>query len=260
MSESMHCRSCFESIDPIKQKCFKLIDKLKNYEVTIAQFLSDCTGLCLNNNSAKKQIICTSCKYKLISFYKFRQKFFDTDRRFKELKLENVNVQVEVKLKDMKIEVDIWQPEYRNENYNHDYEEKENKLENDEELLKTIEKPSNSKKGRPRTRIRKTVRKVQIHEYRRKRRNHDPERKENLAKFKRNHEGLYECPRENCPGLFKNMGHMEVHFENKHPDTDQTTFPCDTCGEEFLTFLLHKRHILKFHTPRPYICDICGNK
>lgn len=219
MTESLHCRACFELIDTKAKKSSKLNEIVEKYEVTIADFLSECTGLYLDNNSILKEIICVSCKKKLIGFFKFKQQVLDTDKRFKELNEPQI---LKVKVEVMKMEVD-WQPEIPNEDF--------------------VQSPQ-----------------VQTQSCPSKRRSQAPQRRENLVKYQRNDEGLYECPREDCPGLFKNLGRLEVHLEDKHPDTDQTSFPCETCGEEFLTFLTHKRHVFKYHTPRPYICDICGNR
>lgn len=245
MPESLNCRACFELINTKAEKSCKLNETPKKYEVTIAEFLSECTGLCLDNNSIEKEIICVSCKQKLIGFFKFKQKVLDTDKKFQELNEPQI---CEVKLEEMKMEVDVWESEIPNDDFG--YDEKENKDEDD--IVEENEKPIRLTKGRLKTH-------THIQSHNRKRRYRDPQRKENLEKYKRNGEGLYECPRENCPGLFKNMGRLEMHLEDKHPDTDQKTFPCESCSEEFPTFLLHKRHFFKFHTPRPFICDICGN-
>lgn len=249
MSETLHCRACFKIVHSKAKKSSKLKDKVKNNVVTFAEVLSGYTGLFLDNNSIEKEIICLLCKQKLIGFLKFKQKVLDTDKRFKELnesKLCEVKHELkleEVKHEEVKMEVGVLTSEIP---IDVGSDEKENK--NDVVQKESIKVA----KRKPRTKESKILKKAQS-EIRKR------QRKENLEKYKRNDEGLYECPRENCPGLFKYLGRMEIHLEDKHPDTDQKVFPCETCGEEFLTFILHKRHVFKFHTPRPYMCDICGN-
>lgn len=225
MPESMHCRTCFEIIDLKVKKSYELKDKVKNYKMNLGQILSDCTGLYLENDLVEKRIICVSCKQSLISFYMFRQKVFDTDQKFNELKDQNgEELPVVVKLEELEMEINAWQSEYKVENNSTVFNEGSNK--------------------------------ISIKRYR----HLEPSRKENLKKYKRNGDGLFECPKDNCPGLFKKLGRLEIHLENMHSENDQKTFSCESCGEEFSTLLLNKRHYLKVHAPRPYMCDICENE
>lgn len=213
----MHCRTCFEILESKEvNKYYDLKDKITSYEVTLAHVLRDLTGLYLErNDSAETELVCVSCSQSLISFYKFRQKVIDTDKRFKELKVQDKiqdveEILVEVKLEEVKMEIE----------HNESNDEKSNM--NELEFCQ------------------KKRRKVSF-------------------LYKRNSEDFFECPKENCPGLFKNSGHLESHLENMHSETDQM-FPCKTCGEEFTTLLLLKRHYYKIHAPRPFKCDICGNE
>lgn len=204
MIEPAHCRACFETFDPneTRNRCnLQTSYKVQNCELTFAQILSELTGVRLKGN--EMEVICVQCKESLISFYSFKQKVVDTDRKFKELMIGTGTV-VEVMLKEeMKMEIG----------------------------LEHTQVPK----------IQSCKRRVQ-------------------QKYNMTLEGLYVCPKENCPGLFKKRGRLEIHLRNIHPETDQSTFPCEICDEKFPTLLLLKQHNYKFHTPRPYICDICGNK
>lgn len=166
--------------------------------------MSELTGVYID--SGEMDVICGSCKESLISFYTFKLKVVDTDKKFQEIMSETVveSFMVKVKLEeDIKVEVGI-----------------------EDTKVPRVQ----SKKRR----VQKT--------------------------YDMTTDGLYKCPKENCPGLFKKIARLEIHLRNIHPETDQTIFPCETCGEKFPTLLLQKQHNYKFHAPRPYICDICGNR
>ncbi|XP_063703846.1 zinc finger protein 616-like [Culicoides brevitarsis] len=231
MSIETNCRACFSIIDT---KRYRLSEKLNTFEeTTIGNFLMCITGITLDMKTLEEEFICLSCRQILSNFFEFKQKVLASDKKFRQL---NDSVKVEFKMEqNCKSEMEI-------------------DCQNDE--LIDPEQSEREDKKSDECSINQSIRGKNLH---RKRRYRDPQRKENLQKFKRNTDGLFECPRENCPGLFKNMGHLEMHLENKHPNTEQTTFPCENCDEVFPTFNLHKRHVFKFHTPRPFICDICGN-
>uniref|UniRef100_A0A336LX59 CSON004479 protein n=1 Tax=Culicoides sonorensis TaxID=179676 RepID=A0A336LX59_CULSO len=251
MSEVGNCRGCYQFNEKITEKGTKLKDKVKKFEVTLAFILSDCTGLYLEDESIESGFLCLACKQSLINFYKFRQKVFETDKKFKELKPDNVDhweeaPSVQIKVEPLKLE------EYESQDQNSIEEEvKPKKVRNLKRKLKDHKTDD----------IDSSLSHVTFTSFHKnyQRRIHRAERQENLKKYQRNDEGLYECPKDNCPGLFKNIGHLEMHLENKHPDTDQQSFPCETCGMDFAELLLYKRHFMKMHAPRPYMCDICGN-
>lgn len=271
MPESDHCRTCFTLIDKSLDKAKKLSEKIRNVNATIAEILLICTGIVVQESLIEKCLICAPCRQSLVGYFKFRQKACDVDTKFKEIEEKASVIPVAIKSEALVVsenqEDETWDMETRDEEWL-----KVDVLEDEpiifmkeEETIKPIGIGADDqrfKEVRKGTAGRKAKKRTLEYDpnpiTNRRRRAREPERQENLKKYQRNSEGFFECPKENCPGIFKNIGHLEMHLENKHPNTDQTTFPCEQCKEVFPVYTHLKRHIMNAHMPRPYECNFCG--
>jgi len=70
-------------------------------------------------------------------------------------------------------------------------------------------------------------------------------------------DGRFQCPEENCKGLFKNRASLNVHLHNLHPNT---TFVCDECGVAFKTKKRLKYHVERKHNMTKNVCELCSKE
>lgn len=77
--------------------------------------------------------------------------------------------------------------------------------------------------------------------------------------FVENSAGYYECPNENCAGIFACVGRLKLHLKLKH-QSPETEFKCKECSIVFDLYSDLKRHLHDKHTSKPFICDLCDGK
>uniref|UniRef100_A0A336LXH2 CSON004477 protein n=1 Tax=Culicoides sonorensis TaxID=179676 RepID=A0A336LXH2_CULSO len=217
MSIELNCRACFTLINFSTDKAFKLSDEVRTLDITLAEIFTYCSELSLEKSTMDDGI----------------KKVHDTDQKFKELTANAFSIKLEPEL--------IIKPEFHE--ILHLVDVKSEILVQDE--IKT--------KDKPKRRYERKLRKKEDWEIPRSRRK---VRKENLLKYQKNAEGLYECPDQRCPCCFNHIGQLELHLEEQH--ADGTPYQCDICKKSFPSMRLIRYHISQCHLPRPYTCDICG--
>uniref|UniRef100_A0A336LTV2 CSON004477 protein n=1 Tax=Culicoides sonorensis TaxID=179676 RepID=A0A336LTV2_CULSO len=235
MNQNINCRACFTLINFSADNGFKLSDMVRTLNLTLAEIFTYCSELSLEKSTIDDGIVCLECKRKLIELYQFKKQIYETDQNFKELTEKTFSTKLEPEL--------IIKPEYHEIFHLEDV--KPEILVQEENKTKNNGKRKNVNKLRKKEdwEIARSLRKV---------------RKENLLKYQKNAEGLYECPDQRCPCCFQKIGKLELHLEEQH--ADGTPYQCDICKKSFSGMRLIRYHMSQSHLPRPYSCDICGKR
>lgn len=221
MSLQENCRCCYKEIVSDDQNFYRLPDQVTDINMTLYEVFVFCTGLQMPDEDIKLGVSCKICTEEMLAFHNFKQQVYETTERFNS-RLKMVESEDTI----IKMDVATFDEEWLEEEQLH--------IKQDKEEPKFQEKP----KDKP------------------SRRNAGSTRKE----YQKNEEGFYECPNTACGGVFKSIGRLELHLEVKHPDTDQTSFPCDLCDDIFVLYQQLKKHNHDVHTPKPYICELCGKQ
>uniref|UniRef100_A0A336K7P1 CSON004477 protein n=1 Tax=Culicoides sonorensis TaxID=179676 RepID=A0A336K7P1_CULSO len=243
MNQYINCRACFTLINFSTDRGFKLSDEVRTLDITLAEIFTYCSELSLEKSTMDDGIVCIKCKRKLIEFYEFKKQIYETDEKFKELSVKGLSIKVEPEL-SIKTEL-----------------VEEFHLE--EVKPEILVQEENKAKDKPKKRYERKLRKKEDWELARNRRE---ARKENLLKYQRNAEGLYECPDQRCAYFFKRIGKLEIHLEEQH---STNSYQCDICKKSFsgmrlisfVTLKAIREHMAGIHMGKrfkPVACKECG--